>query len=74
MCVAVPGRLIWIGEGTGASIPARIETATTIQDVDVVMVPQAVVGDYVIAHSGYAIRLVPAATARGTLRLLGIEP
>lgn len=74
MCVAVPGRIVWIGEAASVSIPARIETAETIQDIDLVMVPGAAVGDYVISHSGYAIKTVPADTARGTLRLLGIDP
>ena len=74
MCVAVPGRVVWIGDVAGASIPARIETADATQNVDLVMIPEASVGDYVITHSGYAIKLVPADTARGTLRLMGIDP
>lgn len=73
MCVAIPGRIVWIGESGDASTPARIETGDTVRDVDLVMVTGATVGDYVITHSGYAIKVIPAATARGTLQLLGID-
>lgn len=33
------------------------------------MVPHAEVGDYVVVHSGYAIRTVPAAAAEEALDL-----
>ena len=74
MCVAIPGRIIWIGADTAASIPAQIETGATTHDVDLVMVPEAVVGDYVVVHAGYVIHLIPKDTARDTLELFGIEP
>ena len=74
MCVAIPGRIIWIGADTAASIPAQIETGATTHDVDLVMVPEAVVGDYVVVHAGYVIHLIPEDTARDTLELFGIEP
>jgi hydrogenase expression/formation protein HypC len=73
MCVAVPGRIIWIGENTAASTPGRIQTGGTTKDVDLVMVPEAVVGDYVVVHAGYAINVIPEDRARDTLELFGIE-
>ena len=72
MCVAVPGRVEWIGARSDESIPARIDTGNSVHDVDLVMVPQTGLGDYVIAHSGYAIRLIPAAEAAATRRQLGL--
>jgi len=74
MCVAVPGRITWIGESTAASTPARVESGDVTRDIDLVMVSEAVVGDYVVVHAGYAINVVPEDTARDTLRLLGVEP
>ena len=74
MCVAVPGRITWIGANTAASIPAQIQTGAATHDVDLIMVPDAVVGDYVVVHSGYVIHLIPKDTARDTLELFGIEP
>lgn len=73
MCVAVPGRIIWIGEDTAASTPAQIETGGVTRDVDVVMVPDSVVGDCVVVHAGYAITVIPEDRARDTLELFGIE-
>lgn len=60
MCVAVPGRIVSIGERSGPSIPARVVFGEVERDVDLAMVPEAKIGDQVIAHSGYAIRIVPA--------------
>ncbi len=74
MCVAVPGRITWIGAATVASIPAQIETGGATHDVDLVMVPEAVVGDYVVVHAGYVINVIPKDRARDTLELFGVEP
>ncbi len=43
------------------------------RDVDLVMVPDAVVGDYVVIHSGYAIEIIPKERAIETMALFGIE-
>ena len=72
MCVAIPGRVEWIGAGSAASIPARIDTGDAVHDVDLVMVPHAGLGDYVVAHSGYAIRLIPAEQAAETRKQFGL--
>ena len=58
MCVALPGRVEWIGDVSATSIPARIVVGNARHSVDLVMVPEARCGDYVIAHSGYAIRTI----------------
>lgn len=60
MCVAIPGRIVSIGERSGPSIPARAAFGEIERDVNLAMVPEAKVGDQVITHSGYAIRLVHA--------------
>lgn len=60
MCVAVPGRIVSIGECSGPSIPATVVFGEVERQVDLAMVPEAVVGDDVITHSGFAIRIVPA--------------
>jgi hydrogenase expression/formation protein HypC len=65
MCVAIPGRIVSIGEGSGPFIPARVVFGDVERDVDLAMVPEAKVGDRVIAHSGYAIRIMPAGHSEG---------
>jgi hydrogenase expression/formation protein HypC len=73
MCVAIPGRVVSIGEPTAASIPGRVSIIDTERDIDLVMVPDAVIGDYVVIHSGYALELIPRDRAVETLALLGFK-
>ena len=59
MCVAIPGRIVSIGEQFGPSIPARARFGEAEREVDLAMVPEASVGDHVIVHSGFVIRVIP---------------
>lgn len=65
MCVALPGEVIWIGPAACRSRPARIRVGSEEYEVDLMMVPEAGVGDHVVAHSGFAIRLVPSDPVSG---------
>lgn len=72
MCLAIPVRIESIGEVAGPSRPA----AATAPDgrrveVDLALLPEAAVGDYVIAHSGYGVNLLTPEEATHTLELLG---
>ena len=73
MCVALPGKVVWIGDRSETSIPGRLDLADRQTDVDLAMVPDVQLGDYVIAHSGYAIRIVEASTAEEVRDQLGIN-
>jgi hydrogenase maturation factor len=57
MCVAAPGVVRSIGESSLASIPAVVEFPDRTTEINLIMCPDASVGDRVIVHSGYAIRL-----------------
>ncbi|MEE8375785.1 MAG: HypC/HybG/HupF family hydrogenase formation chaperone [Acidimicrobiia bacterium] len=70
MCLALPGRIEWIGKGSTSSIPATVSFGERTRDVDLVMVPEAKVGDSVIVHSGYAIRIVSAEDVARILELV----
>ena len=69
MCVALPGRVIAIGEPTEFSIPGEVAFADGTAEVDLVMVPDAIFGSFVIVHSGYAISVVPPDEAEATIEL-----
>lgn len=56
MCVAVPGCVISIGEPSAGQVPAVVDFDDREVDINLVMVPDVQVGDWVIAHSGFAIR------------------
>jgi hydrogenase expression/formation protein HypC len=70
VCVAVPARVLSIGEPAGLSIPARVAVAGTERAVDLALLPDARVGDYVVIHSGYGISVVPQDQALRTIALL----
>ncbi len=66
MCLAVPVRVVAVEEdGWG-----QVEVAGVRRRVNLQMVPEAQVGDYVLLHAGYAIARVDEEEARETLRLL----
>jgi hydrogenase expression/formation protein HypC len=73
MCVAIPGRVVSLGVVTGISHPGRVVILGVERDVDMVMVPEVEIGDYVVVHSGYAIENIPGERARQTIELLGAE-
>jgi hydrogenase expression/formation protein HypC len=70
MCVALPARVVSVGEAIGSSIPAVARIGGIDRAVDLGMVPGAGVGDYVIVHSGFAISVVPPEEAEKTLALI----
>jgi hydrogenase expression/formation protein HypC len=73
MCVAIPGRVVSLGVVTGISHPGRVVILGVERDVDMVMVPEVEIGDFVVLHSGYAIEIVPGERARQTIELLGAK-
>ena len=70
MCVAYPGQIV-ATEGEGHTRSGVLEYGTRRLSVSLALVPDAQVGDWVIAHSGLAIRILPADEAVRTLSALG---
>jgi hydrogenase expression/formation protein HypC len=67
MCLAIPARLI---ELCGAE-QAIVDLGGIRKQVSIALVPDAVVGDYVIVHVGHAIGQINPEEARLTLALFG---
>ena len=65
MCLAVPMKIAQIRDG-GLAV-ADLEGSQT--DVDLALVSDIAVGDYVIVHAGYAIEKLDEAEARERLAL-----
>jgi hydrogenase expression/formation protein HypC len=63
VCLALPGKITAI-RGEGVALVAAVEIAGTEREVSLAMTPKAVVGDYVVTHSGVAIRLLGPEEAR----------
>lgn len=58
MCMAIPGQIESI-DTDGASTKGSVRFGSDdVKQVELAMLPDVVVGDYVIVHSGFAIRKV----------------
>ncbi|MCS7184506.1 MAG: HypC/HybG/HupF family hydrogenase formation chaperone [bacterium] len=53
MCLAVEGRIIEID-----GYKAKVDFGGVIRDVRLELTPEAKVGDYVLVHAGYAIKVI----------------
>jgi len=49
---------------------AWVKTGRLVRQVNIQMVPQVRLGDYVIVHAGFAIEVINQEAARKTLNLL----
>ena len=65
MCLAIPMQLIERSEWDGTA-----ELRGVQRQVSLMLCPEALVGEYVLVHAGYAITTVDAEEARKTLELL----
>jgi len=64
MCLAIPAKVISI-DGQEADV----ELSGITRRVNLQLVPEAKMGDYVLLHTGYAISLIDEDEARETLQL-----
>lgn len=67
MCLAIPTRLIEVRPGA----QALVDLGGIRKEISIALVPEAVVGDYVIVHVGHAIGLIDPEEAERTLRMFG---
>lgn len=58
MCLAVPGKIISIQGDDPLTQTGRVNFGGIIKEVSLAYVPDAVVGDYVIVHVGFALSKV----------------
>jgi hydrogenase expression/formation protein HypC len=65
LCLAVPGRIISL-EGTRATVDLSGNTI----EIDVSLIEDPSVGDWVIVHAGFALERVDEEAARETIALV----
>jgi len=58
MCLAIPGEILSIDDGSVLERTGNIRFATIEKKVCLTFVPEAIVGDYVLVHAGVAISIV----------------
>jgi hydrogenase expression/formation protein HypC len=64
MCLAIPARIISIEEDK-----ATVDFGGVTRVISLALLPDTVVGDYVLVHTGYAIQKVDREEAEKTLDL-----
>ena len=65
MCLAIPMKIIHIKEEF-----AEVETGRLRRTINIAMLPQIRIGDYVLVHAGFAIQKIEPEKAKETLRLI----
>jgi len=69
VCLAIPGKIVEIQEQGNLRI-ARVQFGGVVRQVSLDFVPEAVLGDYVMVHVGFAISRVDRDEADHTYKLL----
>jgi hydrogenase expression/formation protein HypC len=72
MCLAVPGQIVTIDEQTPEGEyghlfrVGKVSFGGILKDISLAYVPEAIVGDYVIVHVGFALSILDEAEAQKT--------
>lgn len=70
MCLAVPGKILSIQEIGPLERIGKVSFGGITKEVNLAYVPDAVVGDYVIVHVGFALNIVDAEEAQRVFEYL----
>jgi hydrogenase expression/formation protein HypC len=71
MCLAIPGKILSITNQLDETFRyGRVSFGGIIKEVNLCMVPEANLGDYVLVHVGVAISIVDEAEAQVTFDYL----
>ena len=64
MCLAIPGKIASISGEDPLMRTGKVDFGGILKEVSLAYVPEAVVGDYVIVHVGFALSRVDEADAQ----------
>ncbi|MCK5085970.1 MAG: HypC/HybG/HupF family hydrogenase formation chaperone [Melioribacteraceae bacterium] len=70
MCLAVPGKIISIDEKNPELVMAKVNFAGVTKDICIQWIDEPKVGEYVLAHVGFALNKIDEEDAEETIRLL----
>lgn len=71
MCLAIPGKIIAITEELDSTFrKGKVSFGGILKEINLFMVPEAQIGDYVLVHVGVAINLVDEEEAQKTFSYL----
>lgn len=67
MCLAIPGKIVSVDESNPDLRMAKVSFGGVVKDICVQWLPEAGVGDYIIAHVGMALNKLDEEEARLSL-------
>ncbi|MCA6450567.1 MAG: HypC/HybG/HupF family hydrogenase formation chaperone [Chitinophagaceae bacterium] len=71
MCLAIPGKIIAITEELDTTFrKGKVSFGGILKEINLFMVPEAQIGDYVLVHVGVAINIVDEEEAQKTFNYL----
>jgi hydrogenase expression/formation protein HypC len=70
MCLAIPGEILEITNVDPIARSGRVSFGGIVREVNLSLVPDSVVGDYVIVHAGFAISILDVAEAQKVFEYL----
>ena len=70
MCLAIPGQILELIDENPDTRRGRVSFGGVVKEVNLVCVPDAIVGDYVVVHVGFAISKVDEEEARQVFEYL----
>jgi hydrogenase expression/formation protein HypC len=68
MCLAIPGKIVEIIDNPSIKM-GKVDFGGVMRDVCLEAVPDAVIGNYVIVHAGFALNTLSEKEAQETLDL-----
>jgi hydrogenase expression/formation protein HypC len=70
MCLAIPGQIVSIAGDDPLTRSARVSFGGVLKDINLAYLPDALVGEYVIVHAGFALSRIDEAEARTVFEYL----
>lgn len=70
MCLAVPGKVLTISGDDPLLRAARVDFGGIVKEISLAYTPEAVIGNYVLVHVGFAITVVDEVEAQRVFRYL----
>ncbi len=64
MCLGVPGKVIAIQANANGMMMGKVEFGGVVKEICLAYLPDVKIGEYVIAHAGFALNIVDDAQAQ----------
>ena len=70
MCLAIPGKIVSIDESNNELKMAKVNFGGVMKDICIQWLDEIQVGDYVLAHVGFALNKIDQKDAEETIEIL----